>query len=284
LWITELFIQFSTFIIFISPFLRHGPAHTHFLHILLPSMSVASSLARTLGCMLRETGQALERTGLRLMGSTVVDEELSRHRRLAPFGAARPVLAKSAYVAPNATVIGNVSLGEGASVWYGAVLRGDVNTIKVGSNAAIQDRAVVHVARIGGDFPTHIGSNVLVEAGATVHAATVEDGSLVGAGATVLDGAVVGKGSIVAAGALVTPGTKIPAGQLWSGAPAKYERAVSAAEQQQIVAAAAKLAALAQQHQAENEKSYDLRAAEETVRTAEAERHAEYVSKIGYSQ
>lgn len=237
--------------------------------------------------MLRETGIALERAGARLQGSLVFEEQLNRHRRLCEFGSAVPALPADkslAYIAPSATVLGNVKLGERTSVWYGAVIRGDVNHISIGAGSNIQDRAVVHVAKIGSDNPTVIGDGVSVEPAAVVHACTVEDGAYIGAAAIVLDGAVVGKGSLIAAGSVVTPGTKVPAGQLWQGSPAKFVRNLTADEAAAMRRVAETTYQLSTKHQLENEKTVDLTRLEQEARELEQERHKEYVSKIGYAQ
>ncbi|HEU5396472.1 MAG TPA: gamma carbonic anhydrase family protein [Verrucomicrobiae bacterium] len=138
-----------------------------------------------------------------------------------------PKLGKGVYIAKTATVIGAVQLGAHSSVWYGAVLRGDINRIIVGHHSNIQDNAVLHLAD---DYPCRIGNWVTVGHGAIVHACTVGDEVLVGMGAVILDGAVIGRQSIVGAKALVTGGTKIPPGSLVLGAPAKVVRKLSPEE------------------------------------------------------
>ncbi len=142
-----------------------------------------------------------------------------------------PRLHPTAYVALNATVIGDVTLAEESSVWYGAVLRGDINRIIVGARSNIQDCAVIHLAN---DFPAIVGERVTVGHSAIVHACTVEDEVLVGMGAIILDGAEIGARSIIGANALVTGGTKIPAGSLVLGSPAKVVRRLSRDEQANI--------------------------------------------------
>ena len=139
----------------------------------------------------------------------------------------QPKLGKGAYLASTAVVLGDVTLGAHASVWYGAVLRGDINRIVVGHHSNIQDNAVLHLAD---DYPCVVGNWVTVGHGAIVHACTVGDESLVGMGAVILDGAVIGKQSIIGAKALVTQGTKIPPGSLVLGAPAKVVRKLSKEE------------------------------------------------------
>jgi carbonic anhydrase/acetyltransferase-like protein (isoleucine patch superfamily) len=148
-------------------------------------------------------------------------------RQLDKFLRKKPALGKGVYIASTATVIGDVTLGAHSSVWYGAVLRGDINCIVVGHHSNIQDNAVLHLAD---DFPCILGNWVTVGHGAIVHACTVGDETLVGMGAVILDGAVIGKQSIIGAKALVTQGTKIPPGSLVLGAPAKVVRKLSKEE------------------------------------------------------
>lgn len=136
----------------------------------------------------------------------------------------QPKIAANVYIARGATVLGDVTLETHSSVWYGAVLRGDINRIVVGEYSNIQDNAVVHLAD---DFPCLIGRWVTVGHSAIVHACTVEDECLIGMGSIVLDGAVIGAQSIVGANALVTTGTVIPPGSLVLGSPAKVVRALS---------------------------------------------------------
>ena len=139
----------------------------------------------------------------------------------------QPRLGKNVFIAKTATVIGDVTLGAHSSVWYGAVLRGDINRIIVGHHSNIQDNAVLHLAD---DFACVLGNWVTVGHSAVVHACKVGDEVLVGMGAVILDGAVIGKQSIIGAKALVTQGTKIPPGSLVLGAPAKVVRKLSKEE------------------------------------------------------
>jgi gamma-carbonic anhydrase len=147
--------------------------------------------------------------------------QLDRHLRRSPR------LGVGVYLARTAVVVGDVTLGDRSSVWYGAVLRGDINRIEVGHHSNIQDNAVLHLAD---DFPCIIGNWVTVGHSANVHACTIGDECLVGMGATVLDGAVVGEQCLIGAHALVTPGTVIPAGSLVLGSPAKVVRALKPEE------------------------------------------------------
>ncbi len=139
-----------------------------------------------------------------------------------------PRLHPFAYAAPTSTLVGDVTLEEDSSVWYGAVLRGDINRIIIGPRSNIQDCAVLHLAD---DYPVMIGELVTVGHSAVVHACTVEDEVLIGMGAIILDGAHIGARSIVGAKALITGGTKIPPGSLVLGTPAKVVRQLSLEEQ-----------------------------------------------------
>jgi len=145
-----------------------------------------------------------------------------------PWKDVHPVIAEDAFIAPNATVIGDTQIEAEASIWFNVVLRGDVNYIRVGARTNIQDGTVVHVS--SKEHPTLIGANVLIGHMAMIHACTLEDECFIGMSATVMDGAVVEKGAMVAAGALISPGKRVGAGQLWAGTPAKYVRDVTPAE------------------------------------------------------
>ena len=135
-----------------------------------------------------------------------------------PFDGIYPEIDASAFIAASADVIGRVKIGEEASVWYNATVRGDINDIVIGARSNIQDNAVIHLAD---DYGTYIGELVTVGHGAIIHACTIEDECLIGMGACILDGAVIGKRSIIGANALVTGGTVIPPGSLVLGSPAK---------------------------------------------------------------
>jgi carbonic anhydrase/acetyltransferase-like protein (isoleucine patch superfamily) len=139
----------------------------------------------------------------------------------------RPKLGKNVFIAKTAVVIGDVTLGANSSVWYGAVLRGDINRIVVGHHSNIQDNAVLHLSD---DFPCVLGNWVTVGHGAVVHAGKVGDECLVGMRSVILDGAVIGKQSIIGAKALVTQGMKIPPGSLVLGSPAKVIRKLTKEE------------------------------------------------------
>ena len=135
-----------------------------------------------------------------------------------------PSIAEGCYIAPSADVIGNVTLGEGVSIWFHATLRADVNTIYIGGQSNLQDNVVAHVDK---GFPLIVGERCTIGHGAIIHACTIEDDCLIGMGAIVLNGAVIGKESIVAAGALVSQNKVYPPRSLLVGTPAKLIRTLS---------------------------------------------------------
>lgn len=142
-----------------------------------------------------------------------------------PYRNVTPKLGKDVFVAPSASVIGDVVLGDRVNIWFGAVLRGDMHEIRVGDRSNIQDNAVVHVAK--GRSGTYIGSDVLIGHGAIIHACTLGNNAFIGMGSIILDGAVVEDGAMVAAGAMVTPGKRVKSGELWAGSPAKLFRTLN---------------------------------------------------------
>ncbi len=165
------------------------------------------------------------------------------HQSIVTYLGARPDIDPSTFVADTARVIGNVTIGPGSGIWFGCVLRGDVNSITIGARTNIQDATVIHVNP--GDNRTVIGDGVTVGHMALLHACTLETGSFVGMKACVMDGAVVETGAMVAAGALVTNNKRIPAGQLWGGQPARFMRHLTEAEKDHIEKSASSYADLA---------------------------------------
>ena len=156
-----------------------------------------------------------------------------------PFQNISPTLGQRVYVDEAATVIGDVVLGDDVSIWPGAVLRGDVNFIRIGARSNVQDGSIIHVTHDGpygqpGGFATVIGADVTIGHGAIVHACVIEDACLIGMGSTILDGAVVRKHGFVGAGALVPPGKTVSSGELWLGNPARCVRKLSAEEIEQL--------------------------------------------------
>jgi carbonic anhydrase/acetyltransferase-like protein (isoleucine patch superfamily) len=158
-------------------------------------------------------------------GATLTANMTAVAKQLDTFLRKQPQLGEKVYIAQGAVVIGDVTLGDYASVWYGAVVRGDINRIVIGEGSNVQDNAVVHLAD---EYPCILGDYVTVGHSAIVHACTIGDEVLVGMGATILDGAEIGSQSIIGANALVTQGMRVPAGSLVLGSPAKVVRALDA--------------------------------------------------------
>ena len=157
-----------------------------------------------------------------------------------------PVIDDTAWVAPGAAVIGDVVLGPDVGIWYGSVLRGDVERIRVGARTNIQDQSTVHVTR--DRFPAVIGQEVTIGHRAVVHGCRIEDGALVGIGAIVLDGAVVEEGALVGAGAVVTPGAVVAAGSLAMGVPARFVRELTESERREQLERTLMYVELAREH------------------------------------
>ncbi|MDE0546964.1 gamma carbonic anhydrase family protein [Microbacterium sp. C7(2022)] len=158
---------------------------------------------------------------------------ISVHASILAVGGHTPVIDETAFVADGARVIGRVTAGEGASIWYNAVVRADGDEITIGAGSNLQDNVSAHVDR---GSPLRIGANVSVGHNAVVHGCTIGDDSLIGMGSVVLSGAVIGAGSLVAAGAVVLEGTVVPPGSLVAGVPAKVRRSLTPDEQAGITA------------------------------------------------
>ncbi len=142
-----------------------------------------------------------------------------------PVNGISPIYGDNCWFAPNATIVGDVTMGQDCTVWFNAVVRGDVNRIVFGNRCNVQDGAVIHCTYQ--KFATTIGDYVSIAHNAVVHGCTVEDRVLIGMGAIVMDGAVIGAGSIIAAGAIVTQHTVVPPGSIYAGNPARLLKSVS---------------------------------------------------------
>ncbi|EPS62312.1 hypothetical protein M569_12479, partial [Genlisea aurea] len=237
-----------------------------------------------LGSWIRVAGQAVDRLGSTVQGGYFVPETISKHRTLLALSEKTPIVDKDAFIAPSSSVIGDVQVGSGSSIWYGAVLRGDVNSISVGTGTNIQDNSLVHVAKsnIGGkELPTIIGNNVTVGHSAVIHGCTIDDEAFIGMGATLLDGVTVEKHSMVGAGSLVRQNTRIPYGEIWAGNPAKFLRKLTDEEISFISQSAVNYINLAKVHAAENSKSNEEIDLEKALRKKFARRDEEYDSMIG---
>ena len=136
-----------------------------------------------------------------------------------------PQIGEDCYIAENATIVGNVTMGNQCSIWFNAVLRGDVHYIKMGNKVNVQDGAVIHCTYL--KSPTNIGNNVSIGHNAIVHGCTIHDNVLIGMGSIVMDDCIVESNSIIAAGAVVTKGTRVPSGTVFAGMPAKKIKEIS---------------------------------------------------------
>lgn len=172
-----------------------------------------------------------------MQNKTVFEDRLSRHRQIMNLFDKHPVLSVDSFVAPNASVIGDVMISDKASVWYNSVLRGDLNSIRVGAYSNIQDRAVLLTAKdnpFGLSASLEIGDYCSIGQGALLHACKIENDVSIGMGAVIGEGCVIEQGAIVGAGSVVPAGTRIGAGEYWKGSPAAFERAVTKDEKQLV--------------------------------------------------
>jgi carbonic anhydrase/acetyltransferase-like protein (isoleucine patch superfamily) len=145
-----------------------------------------------------------------------------------PFRGRQPSIAPSAFIAPGARIVGDVRIGENASVWYNCVIRSDHGKVRIGARSNVQDGTVIHVT--SGEWDTEIGDNVVIGHMALLHGCKLLDRSFVGLGAIVMDGCEIEPTGMLAAGGFLTPGKRIPSGQLWGGRPARYMRTLSPAD------------------------------------------------------
>lgn len=149
-----------------------------------------------------------------------------------PYKHILPRIENDAFVAPGAVLVGDVTIGSQASIWFGCILRGDEDRITIGARSNLQDGTIIHVN--GRRQGTYIGDDVSVGHQALLHACTLEDGAYVGMGAQILDEGVVESGAMLAAGALLTPGKRVRRGELWAGRPAKFMRNIDRDEAQRL--------------------------------------------------
>jgi carbonic anhydrase/acetyltransferase-like protein (isoleucine patch superfamily) len=172
---------------------------------------------------------------------------LNTNGRLAKFLSEKPVLGEKSFIASNAIMVGDVRVGDNSSIWYGSVLRADINYIEIGRCSNIQDGVIGHLSD---DQPLIVGDYVTVGHGAIIHACTIEDECLIGMNSTILDGAVIGKQSIIAAGAVVPAGMIVPPGSLIAGVPGELKRTLSEEERKGLKKWAEKYIDVAKAHQA----------------------------------
>ena len=164
-----------------------------------------------------------------------------------PYNNIYPTIAKSAYIAPNAVIIGDVTIGENSNIWFNCVIRGDVAKVTIGKGTNIQDGTIIHVTR--GGFNTTIGDFVTIGHMAMLHACKIEDYAFIGMNATVMDKTIISSQAMVAAGSVVTNNKIVPSGEIWAGNPAKFFRKLSIDEINHINISANNYIKLATQYQ-----------------------------------
>ena len=180
------------------------------------------------------------------------DAAVSKHREVLGLTGHKPIIQEGCFIAPTAGVSGEVTVGAGSSIWYGAFVKGDRSKVSIGSNTTIQEGAVIQ----GGKGPVTIGSNATVGQGAVIGAATIGDSAAVGAKASVGDGAVIESGAAVAARSSVAPKTTVPAGSLFGGNPAVFLRQLSSEEVAAMSKTVDSAKAMAPSHAAECNKTF----------------------------
>lgn len=148
--------------------------------------------------------------------------------KLIPYGNTAPIIDQQAYIADNCSIIGAVLIGQGSSVWFNSVLRGDVASINIGQNTNIQDGTIIHTSRFNG--PVQIGDNVTVGHCCLIHACTIRNNAFIGMRSTIMDYCIVEEQAFVAAGSLLTPNTIVKSKELWMGSPARFARYLTEAD------------------------------------------------------
>ncbi|KAI0566851.1 carbonic anhydrase gamma type [Gracilaria domingensis] len=237
-------------------------------------MSLMRRAAYAAGMMIRETGQALDRLGCSLQGKYAYVEQLSRHRQIMNLEDSKPIISAPAFIAPSASLVGNVELSPSSSVWYGAVLRADRAPILIGPRASIGDRAVVR----GG---SHVDADATVHPGAVIDSAQVGAYAVVGASAVVARGAIVAEQSVLRGGSFLPEGACTSPGELWSGSPAQCERALTQDEISAIASNVEDLVTLAGAHATECGKTHEQIEAEKLRQGLMEERSEDYNSHLG---
>lgn len=200
--------------------------------------SVVKRASYTLGRMMRETGLAMDMKGSQLTKDIAYLEPLSRHRNIMALYDLSPVILLDTYIAPNCTIVGDVIIGNETSVWYGAVIRGDTNAVRIGNNSTIGDNTVIHTASslpTGIPASVNIGNFVNVQNNCTLYSCTIDDECLIGFKSVILEGVKIERGSVIGPNSVVPPGRLIPSHQLWAGNPVEYIRDLSKAEIQSLI-------------------------------------------------
>jgi len=205
------------------------------------------------GPRVRSLGQTLNAIGLTVQGPLATDDRLVPSLRQKSFQHHVPRIDRLNFLAPNSAVIGQVSLGERSSVWYGATLRGDKNEINIGKNSVVQDLVTLSPRKQSG---LKIGDNVYIGPNAVLESAIIENNAFIGMGATVSNGSTIQSYGVVAAGAVIPEGTTVPSYQIWAGNPARYLRDLTNEEKEVLDEFHDEIQSLAKIHSEETEKPF----------------------------
>lgn len=210
-------------------------------------------LYHILGPRVRSLGQTLNNIGLSIQGPLATDDRLVPSLRYKSFQNHTPNISHLNFLAPNSAVIGQVSLGERSSVWYGATLRGDLNAINIGKNSIVQDLVTLNPRK---QSSIKVGDNVYIGPNAVIESCTIENNAFIGMGASIQAGVTVQSYGVVAAGAVVPEGTTVPSYQIWAGNPARYLRDLTNEEKEVLDEFHGEMQSLAKVHNEETEKSF----------------------------
>eukprot|EP01013_Petalomonas_cantuscygni_P038171 TRINITY_DN69215_c0_g1_i1.p1 TRINITY_DN69215_c0_g1~~TRINITY_DN69215_c0_g1_i1.p1 ORF type:complete len:285 (-),score=56.69 TRINITY_DN69215_c0_g1_i1:513-1367(-) len=226
-----------------------------------------------LGLAIRDWASYVDKVGCRMMGHYAYLESLNRHRRVMHFREWLPQIDTDCFIAPNATVIGEVVLYKHVAIWYNAVLRGDMNGVTIGAHSQIGEKTVV---RGGYRWETRIGANVNIEGGCSIVGALIADGARIGLGTVVMENALIGEHAHVGAGSVVTRDMEVGPKEYWEGTPAKFVRHLSSEEVDYNLRVTETIMDLADEHRDECNKPYEQLVTERDVkvfyRTLDAER------------
>lgn len=239
--------------------------------------TLGARVVKATSTAVRAVGNALDNLGASMEVAKYTERLVPSTRFVAVDGVVPKTAPGCAFVAPSASLIGDVTVGTNSSIWYGAAIRGDVNKITIGDNSSIGDRAVVHVAKIAAEYPTVIGNNVTVGPGSIIHACTLKDNCIVGAASTILDGAIVESQAIVAPGSLVTAKTVVKSKTLYAGSPAKMVRVLTDEEIAMISEESEETIELAYMHADECAKDLEQIHQDELAYDDKLERDPDYI-------
>lgn len=240
--------------------------------------TVCQGFQKGLSRVIRVSGQAMDKFGQSLETNPHIDRLLPQ-TQVTKLRGVTPQL-NGVFVATSATIIGNVKIGANSSVMYGAVIRGDDNSITVGEETTIGDRVMVHASKLPKPAPTVVGNRAVIGSGAILHGCTIEDGAVIGEGAQVLDMAKVGAQAVLAPGSVLSSNKEVPPRQMWAGVPAKFQRELTVEELEAMAAVVEENVAVARVHALETAKSWRAIEVEEFDFEQMNTRSADYYRKL----